>query len=457
MNDYIDLSIKDICLNCFNNEEDFNIFINNMLYIKDDFNNRIHRITNYSPYSIYHFMHKLRASLDMDNMISNIRLSSDDLIDSICDLLEIDNSLLSEEESIELINSNISTLKSFKDKSINDKYPKYYDMFQEGLGMYHRWKNIDFLDPSNPEEKELYDALKKIKDEYFSYGFRYSYDKYTDVQAEFLERLIRHKEEIKNYCENKSINDIYFKSIDKDKFNLYLFFKYIEKIKNSEDDKLKFRMLDILRNNLYKIINIDDKVTVMNGINKTFLMAEYTILNRKYGIPKVVSVDGAILPSSEDKNKKGTGRERTYKPLSDEERAELIKINREKKDFYNNSGYLTVINEKEDLTGYSAFVYPNGHILEDYIADELSDASLKKNKKNAVYHVDIYGFEDLLDMVKDGKGKLEVKRDSRCHGSFNHTGDWVNKLEKVVKIEGNDEVFEDTKQFIKRINNKKSK
>ena len=216
-------------------------------------------------------------------------------------------------------------------------------------------------------------------------------------------------------------------------------------------------MLGIIRNNLHKIIPLKENITIMNNINKTDLIAEYTVLNRKYGIPKVLSVEGALLPSSEDSSKKGNTRKRTYKPLSDEERNELISINKKKKDFYNNSGYLTVINEKEDLTGYSAFVYPNGHILEDYIADEESDASLKNNKKNAVYHVDIYGFEYLLDLVQDGKGKLEVKRDKRCHGTFNHVGDWVSKLQSVVDIPTNEDIFADTKHFIKRLeNNKKS-
>ena len=449
MNNYIDLNIRELYYNCC---DDQNVFLNNMLYIKDNYNRKIHNFTSYTPYSIYHFMHNLRGSFDKDNIISNVRLSSDDLLDGICNLLEINNNNLSEEETIDLINLNIDKLKNIKDKSLKDKYPKFYDIFQEGLGMYHKWNSIEFLDPKNPDDKELYDRLKQIKSEYFSYGFRYSYDKFTTIQADYLERLIRHKDDIKNYCDNKcNINDIYFNGLNKDKFNLYLFYKYIDKIKNCNDDKLRIEMLRILRNNLYKIITLSDDITIFDNINKTDLVAEYTVLNRQYNIPKVIQVDGAILPSSEDISKKGTGRERTYKPLSDEERLELIKINKQKKDFYNNSGYLTVITEKDDLTGNSAFVYPNGHILEDYIADEASDSSLKKNKKNAVYHVDIYGFEDLLDM-----GKLEVKRDSRCHGTFNHRGDWVSRLQEVVDIESNDQVFEDTKQFIKKMNNKKS-
>ena len=449
MNNYIDLNIRELYFNCC---DDKDVFLNNMLYIKDNYNRKIHNYTSYTPYSIYHFMHNLRGSFDNDSIISNVRLSSDDLLDGICSLLEIDNSNLDEDETIKLINSNIEKLSKIKDKSLKDKYPKFYDIFQEGLGMYHKWNSIEFLDPSNPEDKELYDRLRQTRSEYFSYGFRYSYDKFTTVQADYLERLIRHKDDIKNYCENNNISDIYFKGLNRDKLNLYLFYKYIEKIKTCDDDKLRIEMLSVLRNNLYKIITLNEKITVFNNINKTDLIAEYTILNRKYSIPKVVQVDAAILPSSEDLSKKGTGKPRIYKPLSDEERLELIKINRQKKDFYNNSGYLTVITEKDNLTGNSAFVYPNGHILEDYIADEESDSSLKKNKKNAVYHVDIYGFMDLLDM-----GKLEVKRDSRCHGTFNHTGNWVSRLEEIVNIESTEEVFEDTKQFIKKIsNNKKS-
>ena len=50
-------------------------------------------------------------------------------------------------------------------------------------------------------------------------------------------------------------------------------------------------------------------------------------------------------------------------------------------------------------------------------------------------------------------GKLEVKRDNRCHGTFNHTGEWVSRLQKIVDIPTNDDVFADTKHFIKRLKN----
>jgi len=452
MNNYLELNIRELYYNCC---DDKDVFLNNMLFIRDKYNRRIHSITSYTPYDINHFMHNLRFDIDKDKMISNGRLSSSDLLDGICKLLDIDNDGLNEDDTIKTINENIEKLKSIKDKSLKKKYPELYNMFQQGLGMYHKWSSIEFLDPSNPDDKELIDRLSKLKSEYFSYGFRYSYDKFTDTQADYLERLVRHKEDIKKYCDKITINDVYFKGLNPDKLNLYLFYKYIDKIKKCNDEKLRFELLNILKNNINKIIGLDDNITIFKNVNKTSLLAEYTVLNRKYSIPKVISVDGALLPSSEDKNKKGTTKTRVYKPLSDEERLELIEINKKKKDFYNNSGYLTVINEREDLTGYSAFVYPNGHILEDYIADETSDASLKNNKKNAVYHVDIYGFEYLLDLVKNGKGKLEVKRDNRCHETFNHTGDWVSRLQKVVDIESNDEVFADTKHFIKRLENKK--
>ena len=455
MNNYMELNIRELYYNCCDNKE---VFLNNMLYLRDKYNRRIHNITSYTPYDINHFMHNLRFDINKDKMISNVRLSSNDLLKGICNLLDIDNTDLKDEDIIKLINENIEKLKNIKDKSLKKKYPKLYDMFQQGLGMYHKWSSLEFLDQNNPDDKELIDRLSKLRSEYFSYGFRYSYDKFTDTQADYLERLVKHKDDIKKYCDNNSnVNDIYFNGLNKDKLNLYLFYKYIDKIKNCNDEKFRFELLDILKNNINKIIGLDDKITIFKNVNKTSLLAEYVVLNRKYGIPKLISVEAALLPSSEDKNKKGTGRVRTYRPLTDEERQELININKKKKDFYNNSGYVTVINEKEGLTGYSAFVYPNGHILEDYIADEESDSSLKNNKKNAVYHVDIYGFEYLLDLVKDGKGKLEVKRDKRCHGTFNHTGDWVSRLQEVVDIESNDDVFADTKHFIKRlVNNKKS-
>ena len=446
MKNYINLNIRELYSNCCDDKE---LFLNNMLFIRDNYNNRIHNLTSYTPYSIYHFMHNLKGSYD-DNMKFNVRLSNDDLLPGICSLLNIDCSNMDEDEIISLINSKIEILKKIKDKSLEKKFPVLYNIFQEGLGMYNKWYSIDFIDSNNPEEKDIYDRLNKIRKEYFSYGFRYSYAKFCEVQADYIERLIKHKEDIYKYCNDKSyVNDIYFKGLNKDKFELYIFYKYLEKIDNCSDDNLRIELLNLLSNRIANIISINDDIIIFDNIDKSTLLAKYTILNRKYNIPKRVTVDGAILPSSEDHGRVGTNK-RTYRPLSDEEREELIRLNKKKKDFYNNSGYLTVITEKEDLTGNSAFVYPNGHILEDYIANEESDASLKKNKKNAVYHVDIYGFLDLLDM-----GKLEVKRDSRCHGTYNHYGDWVSKLQRIVDLDGSSEIFEDTKSFVKRLDKMK--
>ena len=446
MNNYIDLRIKELYLYCC---DDKKMFLDNMMYLKDNFNKKIHNFTSYTPYDTNHFMHNLRGSFDKNNLISNIRLCSDDLLNVICKLLNINNDGLTEDETINLINENIDSLKKIQDNSLKVKYPKLYDIFIQGLGMYRKWIGIEFLDSNNTEQKKLIDDLSKVRSEYFSYGFRYTYKKFTEIQADYLERLIKHKTDIEKYCENSShVNDIYFNGLNKDKFNMYLFYKYLLKIKKCNDEKLRYEMLEILNNNIYKIINLEDDLVIFNNIDKSRLLAEFTVLNRKYGIPKSVSIDGAILPSSEDKSKTSTGKTRTFKPLSLEEREELIEINRKKKNFYNNSGYLTVITEKDNLTGNSAFVYLNGHILEDYIADEASDSSLKNNKKNAVYHVDIYGFEDLINM-----GKLEVKRDNRCHGTFNHTGEWVSRLQKIVDIPTNDDVFADTKHFIKRLKN----
>ena len=450
MNNYIDLNIKELYLYCCDNRE---VFLDNMIYLKNEYNRKIHNYTAYTPYSIYHFMHNLRCSIDNDRLISNVRICSDDLLNGICKLLEIDNSNLDEEKTIELIRVNINNLKNIKDRSLRDKFPKLYFIFQQALGMYDKWKVIDSLDENKQSEKKLYNNLNKIKKEYFSYGFRYSYAKFTEVQAEYIERLINNKERIENYCNNnKKINDIYFIGLNKNKLNLYLFYNYIEKIKNCNDNKLRCELLNILSNNLYKIIDLDDSIVIFKDINKTSLLAEYTILNRKYGIPKSLSINGAILPSSKDYNKRGNGniKARIYKPLTEGEREELIRINRQKKDFYNNSGYLTVISEKDNLTGNSAFVYPNGHIIEDYIADENNDSSLKNNKRNAAYHVDIYNFERFIDM-----GKMEVKRDKDCHGTFNHSGDWVGKLQMIVDIKSTDQVFDDTRQFIKRMEDKK--
>ena len=78
---------------------------------------------------------------------------------------------------------------------------------------------------------------------------------------------------------------------------------------------------------------------------------------------------------------------------------------------------------------------------------------VRNNKKNAIYHVDIYSFEDLL-----GMGKLEVKRDSRCHGTINHVGDWESRARKIVDIATTPETIKETKEFILKLKqNKRSK
>ena len=149
---YLELNIRDLYYNCC---DDKKVFLDNMIYIKDNYNRKIHNLTSYTPYDIYHFMHNIRGSFDNDNMVSDIRISSDDLLDGICKLLDINHEDLNEEETIKIINENIEKLRKIKDKSLKSKYPKLYDMFQQGLGMYHKWNSIEFLDPSKDEDKEL--------------------------------------------------------------------------------------------------------------------------------------------------------------------------------------------------------------------------------------------------------------------------------------------------------------
>ena len=55
-------------------------------------------------------------------------------------------------------------------------------------------------------------------------------------------------------------------------------------------------------------------------------------------------------------------------------------------------------------------------------------------------------------------GKLEVKRDSRCHGTINHVGDWESRARKIVDIATTPETIKETKEFILKLKqNKRSK
>ena len=436
----IELNIRDLYYYCTDSKENRKIFLDNMLFIRDKYNSKIHNYSKVTPYDKLHFMHNLEYSCDMEGN-NTVTLNGKDLLSGICNMLSIDKNGLSEEETLQLVNENIEKLKTVEDRTLRDIYPVLYDLFQVGLGMYHRWSPMDMLDPYNPEEQEIYERLNKERKKFFSHGLRPSYKGFTASQADYIEK----------YCKRFDLKEIYFNGLNNDKLNLYIFGKYLDKVEESNNSKDQIELLNLLKSRIPTIRELNDNIRIKDNVNKTALLARYVLLNRKYNIPKSVKINGAILPSSDDRNKKGNKVIGNYKPLSDEEREELIGINRKKKEFYSNSGYLTVISEKENLTGNQAFVYPNGHILEDYIADEENDASLKKNKKNAIYHVDIYGFEDLVDM-----GKLEVRQDDRCHGYFMHTGEWVSRLEKVVKIDATPEVFEDTKQFIKRLETKKS-
>lgn len=447
MNNYIDLNIRELIDNCCDDKDKF---INNMNLLKESYNKKIHNLTSYTPFNKYHFMHNIRLYDD-----GSLTLESDDLLDMISRLFETNYKYFKEEDLIAFLNKNINLLKVINSEDkLDNYYPKLYEMFRYAKNVYNEFYRMPYLDLRYESNKEEYNRQDKIRKKYYSYGFRDSCSKFCEKQADYFERLLRHKDDINKFCSKKDFIDYSsLEGLNKEKFELYVINKLLYKINDCNDEILRLNLLKKVKNKLISIHGISDKVKILDDIDFNSLYARYIILNRKYGIPGSVKVDNSILPNSRDYTKKGNNREGNYKPLTDEERLELIEINRRKKEFYENSGYLTVITEKENLTGNSAYVYPNGQILEDYIADEEIDSSLKNNKKNAIYHVDIYSFEDLL-----GIGKLEVKRDSRCHGTINHVGDWESRARKIVDIATTPETIKETKEFILKLkHNKRSK
>lgn len=447
MNNYIDLNIRELIDNC---SED-NRFLDNMDSIKQSYNKKIHNLTSYTPFNCYHFMHNIRL---YEN--GCITLEENDLLDVICKMFGISKrNFKDEDELIKFLNTNIKYLKGITNEDELDNYfPKLHEMYRYGKGMYAEFFRMHYLDLRYESNKKEYERQDKIRKKYYSYGFRDNCSEFCKKQADYFERLLRHRYDIKKICNKKDfIDSSSLEGLNKDKFNLYIIYKCLVKIMNCNDDLLRNNLLKKVKIKLTFAYGISDKVKIFDDINFKRLYDQYIDLKRKYSIPKYIEVDNSILPNSRDYSKVGNKREGIYKPLSDEERSELIEINRRKKEFYEKSGYLTVITEKDNLTGNSAYVFANGQILEDYIADEEVDSSLRNNKKNAIYHVDIYSFEGLL-----GMGKLEVKRDSRCHGTINHVGDWESRARKIVDIATTPETIKETKEFILKLKqNKRSK
>ena len=447
MNNYIDINIRELIDNCCDDKQ---IFLDNMNSLKDKYNKKVHNLTSYTPFNQHHFMHNFRLYDD-----GTLTLESDDFLDIVCRIFETNYKYVNKENLIGFIYKNINKLKEINNEDeLDNFYPKLFEMYKRGKNAYNEFYRMPFLDLRYESDKEEYDRLEKLKKKYYSYGLRDNCSRFCEVQVDYFERLLRHKEDIEKFCSKKDfIDSSSLEGLNRDKFNLYIIYKCLVKIMNCNDDLLRNNLLKKVKIKLTFAYGISDKVKIFDDINFKRLYDQYIDLKRKYSIPKYIEVDNSILPNSRDYSKVGNKREGIYKPLSDEERSELIEINRRKKEFYENSGYLTVITEKDNLTGNSAYVFANGQILEDYIADEEVDSSLRNNKKNAIYHVDIYSFEDLL-----GMGKLEVKRDSRCHGTINHVGDWESRARKIVDIATTPETIKETKEFILKLKqNKRSK
>lgn len=442
MNNYIDINIRELIDNCSEDDR----FLDNMDALKDLYNKKIHNLTSYTPFNIFHFMHNIRLYED-----GSLTFEENDLLDVLGRIFGIKSRNFNEEDLIRFINTNIKFLKGIRSEDeLYNYFPKLYEMYKYGKGMYNEFFRMHYLDLKYESNQKEYERQDKIRKKYYSYGFRDNCTKFCNVQADYFERLIRHKDDIKKICNKKDYIDASsLDGLNKDKFELYVIYKCLDKIENCNDDLLRNDLLKDVKIKLINAHGMSNKIKIFDNIDFNSLYAKYIKISRKYSIPRIIEVNSSILPNSKDNSKRGKKREGTYKPLSEEERLELIEINRRKKEFYENSGYLTVIREKENLTGNSAYVYPNGQILEDYIADEEVDSSLRNNKKNAIYHVDIYSFEDLL-----GIGKLEVKRDSRCHGTINHVGDWESRTKKIVEIAATKEVVNDTKEFILKLKQK---
>lgn len=391
----------------------------------------------------------------VDEYIKEVKNNSNSLSDSlrsitskkISFILQINSS-----NSLQILKNKFQLL---YEKQLLEEFPEIYKKLQNSKNYIKSLKNDkkilneELKDNKNNAliYKEIVleiDDLNKKRDIYNKYirkcGITSNYFKYIDKQITLYENFISKRSLIKNVSFDELINTY----LDMDKVNLYLANEYLKKIASCDDRIQKGNYISLAEGHLNLINNksicilVDNEVVNIRSINENINIIKYYLRH------DIIPLNWSLAPEGHDsKSIKSVNNKKIRRvKLSSKEVEKLKLIGKERNEFYEKTNYLARAKGLEGSYGYTAYIYPNGRVILDKEYDKNKPSTATGN---AIYVLTAINFEALSKLDK------AILRRHHDVQRIVHSGNWQDRVQRIIDIEPTKESLEETKKLIKRL------
>ena len=471
----LELPTSELIAYCSENKRELDKSISN---IRKMYENAIASITWYNK-SNHEFFNNLRLVTNYKNSSTDIYVSPICFLKRLKEILGVVNESLdiNDEELLKEFNTSLKTLDSINDiDKLKEEFPIIFADYKYALNLSDLIRSVEKINPGSMDEIRL---------DYQKNGLDTRFRVFLSNQKMMYHSFIDNAKKIFDYANSNPVTLDVYKSLDKDKFELFIANKYLEYARKINDDNYKqlaiYYITTYLNESCGKVIKMYYKNKELSNISllkdfKGFLKAnrhlkpvnesrkvyeEYHIKHVKNHINKylnglnnwcVVRTDakGVLLNQQArlekmadyNMNNKEENRDNRHKIIEKYMSMLFRKLN-----FYENSNYELRLFGIGPFDSHIAYFYPNGIVVVDKLYYESLDIDPTYNE--AIYIMDTSTFLNMNMMDKPSLRENDnVKR-------IFHSGYWEDRLQKEIDNPTINTNKEDVKLLINKYSSKK--
>lgn len=448
--------------------------INSIRKIKKNYQDAIVNLAGYSKAQHY-FFKKLMILTNTKNAETTINVSPYPFLESIKDILGVDNPSMdfNDGELYRALLARVDVLDQIQNKpSLVYEFPLIADDYELSKKAYRK---ILANEPNGEKTQESI-RLRKL---FYKYGLHTKFDTFMEHQKSMYRNLVKRRQFVEGYTTRNPIDLSMFEGLDKEKFELYLASKYLEKamstseieekqeclyylityirevkvsdisIINEEGIEISFKYIlrnvkKLLKSNL-ELRPIDEDRSAVEGYHINHVQNH---INKYFkSLPINIGRAGSIeFNSLSDERKEAIYKyyEREYVVLSPEEREKRIQERfreyERKIKFYETSAPVYKFFGSDDFDGYVIYIYPNGLVVLDKLYKDY--LSMIPCIDEAIYYMSIEEFEKL-----NGLDKQELLTNSNVKRMY-HNDTWEKRLKEKIE---NPDLYKYQKEDVKRL------
>ncbi len=308
---------------------------------------------------------------------------------------------------------------------------------------------------------------------YNSFGFDDRFDYFLARQYHMYRNFIVRRQFVEGLCNKNPLDFNGFTGLDKERFEFYVAYKYLDVAKHTEDEDIIQKCVYYLMTYFRESTNYHLSIKGDRGENVTYrkLLSDFkkilgTHKNLKpidedrskftgYHIKHVMNhlnkyygnmVNWYIVPSSPlfntpEGKEMVLGGSRNVLSADEKERRIMkrMALYNQKVNFYENSGYVLKVFGWNEFNGYVCYMYPNGKIIMDKLFEDYIRCI--PAKEQAIYCIEAKDFERLSQ-----KSKQELMHSDEAIRRY-HAGDWEGKNQDIIDSSGDPESI----QYVRRL------